>query len=395
LEIAMRLLPALVAALIAVCAAPGFAAPAELPPSRYKQGGIEIYAPSEAELALAAALVSRSVRNFRTRFGSAPKITVLLFSSNEELRRFDPAAFGGDGGAVLAWLSPFSNVSRFVSVPAMDGLVVTQDAAGPGLKVAGRMTEGPATLALAAGDRILEVNGRSVADVRNFLTQYVPIRTGQRVTLKLLRGAGQVNLAFEKPAMGSSEELPGEIIAHEAGHALLNAYVDAHLAGRALPAPRRSTYGHSSIPDWLDEAVAQLVEGDEPSKGSERRRRLNEIGSGKLALQRLLAMDHPSIAARSGATDAERRSVSQVETSGGADAFYAQSVELLRMLIVLEGKEFLPRLVQGLAEGRQMDEILAAARRAPRSAAELASLFGQWMKNGIILCEGATCQKLT
>lgn len=88
----------------------------------------------------------------------------------------------------------------------------------------------------------------------------------------------------------------GRVLGHEACHIFLIDYVDRAKSGVRGPSPTGVSYGHPDIPDWFDEAVATLCEGQstEASRRAQVAQRLND----RIPLARLLAMDHPLAAAR-------------------------------------------------------------------------------------------------
>jgi hypothetical protein len=162
-----------------------------------------------------------------------------------------------------------------------------------------------------------------------------------------------------------SDHLSGCGLNHEAGHLFLFAYIEKKfnlLSKIDGGSDLIQSYGHPSIPDWYDEAVAQLCETDRNQKGhiSFIKRNLEK----RIPFKQFFAMLHPSLKAISELGNHELKEGVKVEhvirTIEDLDKeimFYAQSLTVAKFFIERD-PDLIRRTAEKLSEGASILQIL-------------------------------------
>lgn len=274
---------------------------------------------------------------------------------------------------------------------------------------------------------------------------------GESATLKTAEFQRRGLLALAIPSGSAQRESGGASTAavpsqlgesfletHEACHAYLIAYVDATQGATSQSKP--NGYGHPDIPDWFDEGIATLCEGERSTteRHAELRRQLDR----HIPFAEFFAMRHPRLDGFAGSVGAgapaERpakratffgrdgkpmqvdsatyalveRTMAGDSTTGlsvrpSGDApravaphtmtermaavgdpvrrarillFYAQSQAVVRFLAVTYGERVIGRVADALARGESMERILSQESRGPSTIADLERAWVDWVK---------------
>lgn len=178
-------------------------------------------------------------------------------------------------------------------------------------------------------------------------------------------------------------------LSHEIGHMLLIDYA----AARAEKAPQEGrknfgNYGSAHLPDWADEAFAVMCEHDASIKS-----RISQAKTGTpIALQTLFSMEHPHLKEAEGekAAGSSGASVKIVgsdtvneehrEHMRAVANFYAQVAALTAFIKERAGADAFKVIIDGLADGKEMKDILPTLPKLPSTIDQLDADWNVWMK---------------
>ncbi|MBI4243794.1 MAG: hypothetical protein HY606_06855 [Planctomycetes bacterium] len=157
-------------------------------------------------------------------------------------------------------------------------------------------------------------------------------------------------------------------INHEAGHMFLFAYIEKK-AQAVINTAKNSKgilefYGHPALPDWYDEAVAQLCETDANQHGHISFMK-NNIDK-HIPLKKFLEMEHPSLQMILKPNNADEESKEgpkyyhTLETPENLEEeliFYAQAFSVAKFLIERKSEGLIGKMAIPLAEGKSIQDV--------------------------------------
>ncbi len=207
----------------------------------------------------------------------------------------------------------------------------------------------------AAGDRFQALFGAAPWRGAVVLTQDGRPAKDAKGDLKYLAGGARWIFRWE-PGKGNE---PDETMTHELGHLWLIFWMD----GTGLKEPQ---YG-SSLPDWLDEGVANLLEGPRAHAAYRGEMRRRVAAGTHQPLAELFACVHPISRQKTDKPKAADRWL-----------FYAQTHSITAYLAEGLGPEAFRHVVTTLKQGKGLEAALGA-KGLPKSVAELESAWKAWV----------------
>ncbi|MBJ6983039.1 hypothetical protein [Luteimonas sp. MC1750] len=247
------------------------------------------------------------------------------------------------------------------------------------------------TLILSTDLDPLVANDHARAHGLDYAQVWLPASAKRAMTERAMRQAG-VDRAGITRALAGAAEREAVTLRHEVGHAMYAAMYWPHAAGASL----QVRYG-TPAPDWLDEAVAILMEPPE----AQARHLESFIDAAKHRPQTIpgltdfLQAEHPvRSAALARALSRGPRSgsgVQMVVADGGefpgVDSFYGQSLLLALFLAETSGDpRILVPISAAVAGGATFDQWLAsdgAAHGLPIDVPALQALWDGWLKSQV------------
>jgi hypothetical protein len=369
----------------------------------YIADSFEVYAPDQKSLDEAVVKVEFAHKQISKILGETPPaIAVLLFSSNEDLLKFDYAEFIKRKIHFLPWLTPAglkhlagspnhaaTGVSVIIHLQIKNyddlGIILanSEDAKNETILVQG-VDEDKNIARFKKGDVIVQVNGHTVSRLSQFDSLYSATHESQTLVFKLRRSAKPMQIMLQKPGSAADFFPAAEIdllsipISHEAGHIFFLAFVDTKLGEYCVldPAIQNTPllrYGHPLMPDWLDEAMAIFCETDEMIAA--RIKGLQNNPQDIVDLELFCHLVHPTLR-----TERENLFFTKREFA----RFYSQSIAFAKYLFDKEGPNFINALILDLAAAGKFEEILAKAQTIPHNFAELNQDFVKWLVIGTI-----------
>lgn len=248
---------------------------------------------------------------------------------------------------------------------------------------------------VARDEKVAQAQGRmlqkAAARFKELLGSYPP--RGKVTLLRAGSGARSAVNTFLPPPPGASESDFGktvwtlqwfdpprnwtpstpDLMTHEAGHLMFTHWVAPRLKPTQLV--RKDRYA-SRLPDWLDEAIA--VWGETDYMRRVRRIQVRQRLGRHYPLAKLFASEHPLAEelSQNKATPAVFNKKAETLT-----LYYGQSYSVLEYLRVAGKVKFVRAMIDGLAEGKTMDQVLGAlSNRSLRTVAGFERGWVGWVR---------------
>jgi hypothetical protein len=200
----------------------------------------------------------------------------------------------------------------------------------------------------------------------------------------------RLSAAAEGDVAAGRSRISGEVLgrwglSHEAGHALLGARLREEVEGEWKGRPLRDGGGrlHASnlVPAWFEEAVASWCEP--PDSRLARMQRLRQDLDAAIPLWRLFSMQRPEMPDHWDPLDASPNS---------DEMFSDESLAVASFLIRVEGREFAPRLLEGMLRGRATTQVLKDAEFLPTDIEALQAMWEAWMRTRVPAAAPGRCR---
>ncbi|MBI4245473.1 MAG: PDZ domain-containing protein [Planctomycetes bacterium] len=347
----------------------------------------ELYAPNEHEYKIAKKCLDYVVKKFQKYFGEKPpKIAVRIFSSPQEMAKYDFTPYRKKKIIFLPWMSSeyFEDVMFESSYPAVEiGAMLAKNPKSGKIYVV-QMVSGDVGTSLEQGDIINSLNGKAVKSMKQFRQDYEKIAPQSEIQLKIMRNGKQQVLSIIKSNPDALDDTQARVkeniitrisktkdgLSHEAGHMFFIAYVDQKRGRSVLDKDNTMPnatghYGHYLIPDWFDEMAATLLEY--PSLQVERRAQMKGLTDKKISFEQFFSMKHPSFNSK--------------ENDMLTHIFYAEALTLAEFLIENDEPVLIKKIADKLIHGKkfEIEDFLKEIKSVPSDLEELEEKWGKWV----------------